>query len=497
MRTGEDYLRSLDDGRKVYIEGERVEDVAAHPAFRAVARTVAHMFDLAAEPDSDLVFASPEAETEVNRVYMIPRSGEDLRRRREAITRWAEVSCGYLGRGPDHVAGFLAGFASAPGLFDEGERSFGENVTRFYRRAAAESLYLTYTIIPPQVDRSSTAHDWDGELLQVGVLDERDDGMVVRGSQMLGTATAISDVLFVSCIKPLTPADERYAVSFVVPVDADGLKVYCRRPYACHQPSVFDYPLSTRFDESDALVVFDDVLIPWEDVFVYRDVELTRRQWFDTPAHVLGNSQAQIRLVTKMKFLIGIARRIAEVNKIDRIPSVQEKLGDLASIAAIIEGMVLASEASPQMTGNAVVQPNPRFLYGAMGLQAELYPRALQLVRELAGGGVIQLPSSWRELVNEETREDMRRYVQSGPDVPAEERVKLFKLAWDAIGSEFAGRHLQYEMFYAGAPFVAKGYAYRNYGYDEPLEMVREFLEGYDLESATTAPEVEAAGADA
>jgi 4-hydroxyphenylacetate 3-monooxygenase len=131
-----------------------------------------------------------------------------------------------------------------------------------------------------------------------------------------------------------------------------------------------------------------------------------------------------------------------------------------------------------------------------MGLQAELYPRALQLVRELAGGGVIQLPSSWRELVNEETREDMKRYVQSGPDVPAEERVKLFKLAWDAIGSEFAGRHLQYEMFYAGAPFVAKGYAYRNYGYDEPLEMVREFLEGYDLESATTAPEVQAAGAD-
>lgn len=355
-------------------------------------------------------------------------------------------------------------------------------MSRFYRQTLDESLFVTYVIIPPQIDRSSTAQDWDDELLQVGVLEERDEGIVVRGSQMLGTGSAISDYLFVSCIKPLQPGDERYALSFVVPIGATGLKLYCRRPYAPNQPSELDYPLSTRFDESDALIVFDDVLVPWENVFVNQSIEGVRGQFFRTAAHVLGNNQAQIRLVSKMKFIIGVARKIAAVNGIDKIPSVQEKLGDLASLSAFVEGMVLASEASCIEDEHGVFKPNRRFLYGAMGPQAELYPRALHLLRELAGGGVIQLPSSYKELVNKETKPDMDRYLSS-PETPAPERVKLFKLAWDLVGSEFAGRHHQYEMFYAGAPFVAKGYAFRNYGYDEVVKDVESFLQGYDLDS--------------
>jgi 4-hydroxyphenylacetate 3-monooxygenase len=408
-------------------------------------------------------------------VFAIPRSRDDLAQRRRAITAWAELSKGFVGRSPDHVGGFLAGFASAPQVFDTARREFSQNVTRFYRRLLAEDLYVSYVIIPPQIDRSTTAHGWSEELLQVGVKEEAQGGYVVRGSQMLGTGTAVSDYLFVSCIKPLTPEDERYAVSFVVPVNAPGLKVYCRRPYATNQPSRFDYPLSTRYDETDALVVFDDVFVPWENTFVFRDVAQVRRQFFETPAHVLGNSQAQIRLVAKMKFLAGVARKIAQVNGIESIPSVQEKLGDLASLAALVEGMVLAAEAECVIDANGVARPNPRFLYAAMGLQAEIYPRAVLLLRELAGGGLIQLPSSERDLASAATAADMERYLAS-PRLAARERVQLFKLAWDIAGSEFAGRHLQYEMFYAGAPFVAKGYAFRNYGYDEALASVDAFL---------------------
>jgi 4-hydroxyphenylacetate 3-monooxygenase len=166
-------------------------------------------------------------------------------------------------------------------------------------------------------------------------------------------------------------------------------------------------------------------------------------------------------------------------------------------VAAIVEGMVLASEAASVRHPSGVEMPNPRFLYGAMGLQSELYPRVLELVRELAGGGVIQQPSSYRELLGEETSGDMARYLQSSSE-SAEDRVKLFKLAWDAVGSEFGSRHHQYEMFYAGAPFVVRGYAYRNYGYDEVVREVEEFLAGYDLSAevptmsgtAPGAPEV-------
>jgi 4-hydroxyphenylacetate 3-monooxygenase len=483
MRTGKDYLSSLADGRTVFVNGEKVEDVTTHPAFEGVANSVAELFDVAADPASGMTYTAPETGNLANAAFMIPRTREDLARRRSAISTWAKVSRGFLGRSPDHVAGFYAGFASAPEVFDRGDRSFGDNVTRCYRRLLDESRYASYVIIPPQVDRSTTAAGWDGELIQVGVLDERDDGIVVRGSQMLGTGSAVSDEIFVSCIKPLGPDDERYALSFVVPTGTPGVRLYCRRPYALGQPSTFDYPLSTRFDESDALVVFDDVFVPWEDVFVYRDPAGLRDQFFATAAHVLGNTQAQIRLVEKLRFIIGIARKVAQVNQIDKLPPVQEKLGDLASIASIVEGMVLAAESAASPDANGVMRPNSRFLYAPMGLQAELYPRVIALVRELVGGGVIQLPSSFRELVADETRGDIERYIQS-PGYPSEERVKLFKLAWDVVGSEFGGRHQQYEMFYAGAPFVAKGYAFRNYGYDEAVAGVDEFLAGYSLESA-------------
>ena len=482
MRTGKQYLRALDDGRTIYVDGERVPNVATHPAFAGVASTMAGLYDLAADPANEMTYLEPATGTTANLIYKIPRSVADLRARRLATLTWARATNGMLGRGPDHVAAFLAGFASAPEVFARGRPAFAENLLSFYRKALSEDLYLSYVIIPPQIDRSKTAQGQEDAFLQAGVLGERDGGIVIRGAQMLGTGAALSDFIFVSCIVPQRPGDEDYALSFVVPLSAKGLKLYPRRPYALGQPSTYDYPLSTRFDESDALIVFDDVHIPWEHVFVYRDVELTRAQFFDTPAHILGNTQAQIRLGVKLQFIAGLGRKIAATNKIDQIPSVQEILGDLASLAAIIEGMVIASEASATLDANGVARPDPRYLYGAMGLQAELYPRALGLLRQLAGGGVIQVPASYKELRNPETAPDLQRYIRS-PGVPTEERIKLMKLAWDTFGSEFGGRHHQYEIFYAGAPFVAKGYAFRNYRYDEAVGLVDRFMATYSMPS--------------
>ncbi|MBO0729274.1 MAG: hypothetical protein J2P57_08440 [Acidimicrobiaceae bacterium] len=479
MRTGKEYLDALRDGRTVIVDGEKVADVTTHSAFRGIAETTATLYDLAADPANEMTYIAPETGRQALLPFMIPRSSDDLRARREAIWRWAELSQGFVGRSPDHVAGFLAGFAAHPEVFDR-ERRLGANVSEWYRRLLDESLFFSYVIIPPQVSRAETAHAWEGELIQAGVSEERDDGIVLRGSQMLGTGAAVSDYLLLSCIKPLTPDDADFAVTAVVPIAAPGLKVYCRRPYASDQPSAYDYPMSTRFDETDALVVFEDVFVPWSDVFVCRDVQGLSDQFYRTGAHILGNSQAQIRLAVKLRFLAGIARKICQVNQIDRIPSVVEKLGELASLVATIEGMMVAAESAAEPDEDGLWLPNPRYLYAPMAAQAETYPRVLHIIRELAGGGVIQLPSSYRELQTPEMADDMARYVQS-PGVPAAERVKLFKLAWDVIGSEFAGRHHQYEMFYAGAPFVAKGYAYRNYGYDEAVGVVDRFLDGYGL----------------
>jgi 4-hydroxyphenylacetate 3-monooxygenase len=478
-RTGTDYLAGLKDDREIYIDGQRVHDTASHPAFAPIAGTMAELFDLAADPANAMTYTAPETGEEANLVYSIPRSRDDLVARRHAIETWARHTQGWVGRSPDHVGSFLAAFAAHPEAFASEPRNLGANVVAYFKRMLRESLYVSYAIIPPQVSRATTAHGWDGEFIQAGVVGENQEGIIIRGAQMLATGAAVADEIFISCIKPLTPEDRDFAVGFTVPVAAPGLKLYCRRPYAPAASSRYDYPLSTRYDETDALVVFDDVLVPWERVFVDRDVARLRAQFFDTGAHVLGNWQAQIRFLVKLQFILGLARKITAVNGVDKFPGVQEKLGELASVASLVESAVLAAEYQAAPDGNGMWRPDPRALYGAMGLQSELYPRVIAGLRELAGGGVLQLPASVEDLRNPATRVDIDRYVQS-PGMAAAERVKLFKLAWDAVGSEFAGRHLQYEMFYAGAPFVAKGYAYRNYGYERHVADVDAFLAGYD-----------------
>ena len=484
MRSGAQYVANLCDDRSVFLEGQRVANVAQHPAFAPAVRAVASLYDLALDPASQMAYTPPEpdASAPANKVFMIPRSRDDLAARRLASRRWAEATHGFFGRGPDHVAGFLAGFASAPDVFARsGSRAaFGENVVRYYRMVRDNDLYVTYVIIPPHVDRTKIQPGQAEAFIQVGVVAERDDGIVVRGSQKLGTGTAISDELFVSCMVPQKPGDEDYALSFAVPVASRGLKLYPRRPYAPAQTGAYDYPLSSRFDETDALAVFDDVFVPWERVFVYRDVDLTRNQFFLTPAHVLGNTQAQVRLAVKMQFIAGVARKIASMSGSDSNPQTVDMLGDLAYLAASVEGMVLAAEANCRIDQRGVAWPDPRFLYAMMGQQAELYPRALHLLRLLTTSGVIQLPDSQVTMLSPDTAADVQRYVRSS-QVASEEHIKLYRLAWDLIGSEFASRHHQYEMFYAGAPSVGKAHAFRNYRYDEAVAQVDRFLASYRL----------------
>ncbi|RFU64946.1 4-hydroxyphenylacetate 3-hydroxylase family protein [Peribacillus glennii] len=479
VRTGAKYLEAIKDNRNIYIGGERVEDVTTHPAFKGISQTIAGLYDISCDEQEKMTYITEEG-TIANKIYMIPKSLDELRERREAIQKWAKATCGFVGRSPDHVAGFLAGFMSKPEVFARGGERFKENVINFYKHARDNDLYLSYVIIPPQTDRSKASHEQENKYTAVGVYEEKENGIIVRGSQMLGTGSAVSDYIFVSCITPLRPGDEDHALSFVVPLNAPGLKLYSRPSFAADKPSSYDYPLSTKFDESDALVVFDDVFIPWEHVFVYRNIDLVRAQFHETPAHIYGNSQAQIRFVTKLKFILGIARKVASMNGIDKFPQVQEKLGELAAVVASIEGMLLASEYEYMTDENGTVYPNRRFLYGVVGQQDTIYPKVIHMVRDLVGGGVLQVPASYKDMINPETRDDINRYIKSS-GVTAEERVKLFKLAWDVIGSEFGGRHQQYELFYNGAPFVTKGYSFRNYRFDEAIQMVDQFMESYQM----------------
>jgi 4-hydroxyphenylacetate 3-monooxygenase len=467
LRTGARYLADIgNDGRQVIYDGEIVRDVTSHPAFRGAAQSIASLWDIAADPDNrDLMtYPSPATGKAVLRCYQVPQAPEDLRPRRRMIQRWAEATFGLMGRTPDHVAGFFAGFAARPALFATAGQQFADSLTAFYEYARDNHLYIAYAIVPPQIDRSKPSHGQADPTLCAGVVREHDGGIVLKGAQQLATGAAFSDYLFLSCIHPLVAGDENHAISVAMPINSPGLKVYARRSYATNATSAFDYPLSSRFDETDALITLDDVFVPWERVFIYRSLELCRDQWTKTPAHAYGNYQAQIRYATKLRFLLGVMKYHCEITGVDSLPLSQAQLGEMAALASIVEIMVEAQESRATVDKDGVVWPSQIALYSVMALQSDLNPKLMDIARDLSGGAMIMLPSSHLDYENPETAKDLERYIAS-PGYPSWNRVALLKLAWDLIGSEFAGRHQQYEKFYGGPSFVNKLHAYRNYDF--------------------------------
>jgi 4-hydroxyphenylacetate 3-monooxygenase len=482
MRTGGDYLRSLQDGRRVYLDGERVADVTKHPAFRQAARSIANLFDIAADPAlrERMTFVSPKTGEPVWRCFQIPRNAADLKARRLFSETWAEATFGLMGRTPDHVASFFAGYAAAPQVLAAGgNQKFADNTVAFYEFMRDNHVYASYAIVPPQIDRSKPAHKQSDPTLYAGVVKERDDGIVISGAQQLATGGPLSDYIHLSCIHPLQPGDENYANCVAVPVGAEGVKLYPRRPFA-RAGNAFDYPLSSRFDESDAYVVFDNVFVPWERVFIYRNLEISRDQWFKTPSHAYGNHQAQVRYVTKLRFMAGLAQRMNEMTGNLAAPPVQIMMGELAALATVYEAMLLAHEtAAPIRDG--VAWPAVVILYSAMALQSELNGRMLEIIRELAGSAFITLPSSAADFDNPEIAADLERYMRSA-STDAKSRVALMRLIWDFLGSEFGSRHAQYEKFYGGASFLVKQNVYRNFDFKRATALVDRALKLPELE---------------
>src|SRR5262249_26432417 len=397
---------------------------------------------------------------------------------------WAEATFGLMGRTPDHVAGFFCGYAATPGMFAAAGKHFADNVVAFYEQLRDQHLYASYAIVPPQIDRSKPAHKQSDPTLYAGVVKERDDGIIIAGAQQLATAGAISDFVHLSCIHPLQPGDENYANCLAVPVNAPGLKLYPRRPYATAASNGFDYPLSSRFDESDSYVVFDNVFVPWERVFIYRNIELSRDQWWKTPSHLYGNHQAQVRYVTKLRFMIGIAQRMNEMTGNAANPGVQIMMGELAALVTVYETMLLAHESMASIDRDGVLWPSKSTLYAAMALQSELNGRMLEIIRELAGSAFITLPSSHADFENAGTAADIERYMRSA-STDAKSRVALMRLAWDFIGSEFGSRHQQYEKFYGGASFLVKQNVYRNFDFKRATALVDAALNLPPLEEPT------------
>jgi 4-hydroxyphenylacetate 3-monooxygenase len=489
-KTGADHLRSLKDGRTVYIDGKLVDDVTTHAAYRKAVASAALLYDYQARPENtELMTFMPEGGTRrVNRCWQMPRNQHELVQRRKALQAWAQVSYGFLGRSPDHVASTSIGQRMGLEVFQKHGSERAKALADYVDYATRGDLFLTYVIVNPQADRSK---DWgaQAEELVAQIVDEDTTGLTIRGAKMLGTSSIMANEVFVANLQPLKPGEEALAFSCALPMNAAGLRVLSRKSYEAHAISVYDNPLSARFDENDALLYFDNVKVPWERVFVHRDTDMCRAQFHDTPSHVLQNYQAQIRLSIKMKFLVGLAHKITEAIGTTNMPQVREQLGSLAANVGMVEAMLSGMEASGSQRGEFYV-PNRHMLYAAQVVTQDLYPRLINLIRDLAGGSLIMLPSSFRDWANPELAPILRK-TQRSPNFNSEERVKLLKAAWDAVGSEFGSRHTQYEMFYAGARFVTTGHSYRTFDWGAARGMVDHLMSTYDLDEEILAPAAE------
>lgn len=461
LRRAADFLQSLRDGRAVYVGGERIDDIAGHAAFRGAAATLAALYEAKADAEANAALSFAEGGERHSAYFLMPRSEADLDLRRRAHLAMAERSLGLMGRGPDHVASFITGLAMHAEVLDVGGRPYGEHLRRYQRYLRDNDLYVSYAVHP--ASQSKKREFWGdnrGRQAVLRVVGEDAHGVIVDGMKMLATGGVFSDEIWIGNMSPIAEDQKAESITFAVPAATPGVSLWARQPMALQASDPLDYPLTARFDESDVIVVFRQVHVPWERVFVHEQPELSREMYFRTASWAFGNHQANARFLCKLRFIVGLASRIAGSAGVREIPAVRELLGRLAADEALLAGTLHGQVRDHEQLPGGWVAPNRRYVAGALNFCQQSYPAILQVLRELSGGSIFQLPGNSTVLDNPETCATFEAFWDNSPQ-SALDRYKLYRAAWDLFGSEFGGRTTQYEQFYGGPSFVVRSHSLR------------------------------------
>jgi 4-hydroxyphenylacetate 3-monooxygenase len=478
LRTGKEHLESLRDGRIVYIGNERVDDVTRHPALCHAAGTVAAIYDMKADPANRDRLSYEEDGGRHSIYFLRPRSRDDLQRRMVGHRMIADATFGMFGRSPDHVAAFVTGMVMKPDALPAPYAHAG-NLERYYHHLRDNDVYVVYAVVPPQAARNPEFyHKQNLPVPTLRVVREEDDGVVIAGMKMLATGALYANEIWIGNVIPLAPDQRKEAITCAVPCNAPGLSLWSRRPAVLGVRSEFDAPLAWRYDESDSMVLCDDVKVPWEKVFVHDDALLSRDIYIKTPSHCFGNHQSNVRYWAKMRLLLGLCSKVAQATGADQVPAVRETLGRMAAVESTIGGLVHGQINAYESWPEPYVCFNRRFMYAGLEWCTQNYSSFVDQLRELCGGGVFQMPADISVMDDPSLARSFTTYWQT-PQADAITRMKLFKLAWDMVGSEFAGRHLQYEKFYAGASFIIRNHSYRETDWGEFNKLVEDLMAGY------------------
>ena len=481
-RTGQEYIAGLKEHpREVWIDGELVKDVTTHPALRNGVKSVAALYDMQTDPElrEEMTYASPTTGQPVGLSFLIPKGVEDLERRRGMMERWAWASGGMMGRSPDFLNVIFAAWAGASDYFVQDRPEFKKNIVDYYEYIRENDLTLTHALLNLQRSRNSTTVDTLSEEVALTAVKETDAGVVVRGSRLLATLGPISDEIAIYHAGNHYVGEEasRQSFAFSIPCDSPGLKFHCRESLDLGR-SHFNHPLGSRFDEMDATVFFDDVLVPWERVFLLGDVELCNKLGTVTQSQVHSAHQVLTRCVVKSEFILGLADLMVETLGSGSAPQVQQRVAELITQRDMLRACLRAAEvdAAPNQWGVMCPAAGPlqagRTLFGST-----IYPKMVEIIQMLGTSSLMALPGEAD--FDAPIALELNHHLATDT-ANARDRARLFHLAWDVSCSSFSGRQVLYERMFGGNALRNAVNLFNTYDKEPFRQKVRAFLESDD-----------------
>ncbi len=474
-RNGEAYLRGLrEQEREVWLRGERVRDVTTHPGLANGARAVAALYDLQQAHREEMTYVPPEGGSPVGMSFMIPRTRDDLVKRREMMLRWARASGGMMGRSPDFLNVTFAAWAAAADYFGQGRPEFAQNMRRYYRYIRDNDLCLTHALINLQRSRNVSGMFNLQEGTALRVVKETDAGIVVRGARVLATLGPISDEIAVYSprVAQHESGQSPFALNFAIPCGTPGLKFLCRESFGLGRPH-FHHPLGSRFGEMGAVVFFDDVLVPWDRVFLLGSVDLLNNTGPATHYSAHSAHQGAAKNLAKCELVLGAALLMTETLGNAHLPHSEERLGELMMYTELMRACMRAAEADAELDEWGVMCPAVLTIETTRNLFMTAYPRMVEILQLLGSSSLMITPT--KADLNGPLAPFIEQYLATD-HVRAEDRVKLFHLVWDIACSSFGGRQVLYERFFASDPLTRARALGALYPKGEVTERVRAFL---------------------
>lgn len=446
---GSRFVDSLNDGRNVWLEGRKLGSLEHHPAFRGTLRTIGGLFDMLDIPgERELVGYETKEGRYAHSSFLVPYSKEELSKRSQAFHLWSKRTNGMMSRLSDYARSIVTGWYGAKEQLGRLDPHFETKIARYYEEARDKDLFLTTAILDPQINRASGLEDERIAERFLHVVRETEDGIVVRGAKMIATGAPYTHDFVIFSLLKFKQDQAGHAHVLIVPANSPGLHIVCRESFAEARDK--EHILSSRYEEMDAVLFFDDVLIPWERVLLHGDSAAVLKLRENRSANSLAYHQTAVRFVAKLEFVTGVAFAIAESIGVNEFLHVQEKLGELLSQVDTIKALVIASEAEAKPDENGILVPEISYINTARNIGTKFYPRAIEIIQQVGGGGFVQTPSGMEDFYGPISKL-MHLYFE-GATVSAEKKVQLLKLAWDLIGSPMGSRHELYERFYAGDP---------------------------------------------